>query len=280
MSTDILVSTGAARLAAAGIENARAEARGLLAYALGIGRDAALTAPAATPAQAAAFEELITRRAGREPFAYITGRREFWSLDFAVGPGVLVPRPETETLIEQALAHYPGRPHGLSIADLGTGSGCLLVAAMREFPASLGLGLDSSHGALKWARINGLTYNLAARAEMRLDPWDAAPDEAFDIVFCNPPYIPSGDIAGLDPEVSRFEPAGALDGGPDGLDAYRALGPLLPRLLKPKGMAFVEIGIGQAEAMELLFRPHGLEIGLIAPDLSGIPRCLVLEKSR
>jgi release factor glutamine methyltransferase len=278
MSTDILVSTGAARLAAAGIENARAEARGLLAHALGVSRDATLTAPAATAQQVASFEELIARRAGREPFAYITGHREFWSLDFAVGPGVLVPRPETETLIEQALAFYPGRPHGLAIADLGTGSGCLLVAAMREFTASLGLGLDSSRAALRWARINGLTYNLAARAEMRLDPWDAAPDEAFDIVFCNPPYIRSADIAGLEPEVSRFEPAAALDGGADGLDAYRALGPVLARLLKPKGRAFVEIGAGQAGAMEPLFRAHGLEIGLIAPDLSGIPRCLVLEK--
>ncbi len=280
MSTGILITTVAARLAAAGIENARAEARLLLAHALGITRDETLSAPAATPEQAASFEGFITRRAAREPFAYITGHKEFWSLDFAVGPGVLVPRPETETLIEQALAFYPGRPHGLAIADLGTGSGCILVAAMREFPASLGLGLDSSRDAMRWARINGLAYNMAARAEMRLDGWDAVPEDAFDIVFSNPPYIRTADIAGLEPEVSRFEPHAALDGGPDGLDAYRALAPLLPRVLKPGGRAFLEIGAGQGADMELLFPPHGLEIRAIAPDLGGIPRCLVLEKGR
>ena len=199
MTTDILVTTGAARLAAAGVESARAEARLLLAHAMGTTRDATLTLPAVAPEQAAAFEGFIARRAAREPFAYITGRKEFWGLEFAVGPGVLIPRPETETLIEQALAFYPGRPHGLAIADLGTGSGCLLVAAMKEFTASLGLGVDSSREAMKWARINGLTHNLSARAEMRLDPWSALPGEAFDLLFANPPYIASGDIAGLEP---------------------------------------------------------------------------------
>ncbi len=274
----MLVLSGAARLAAAGIENARAEARLLLAHALGVSRDETLSAPAPTPEQARAFEGFIARREAREPFAYITGHKEFWSLDFAVGPGVLVPRPETETLIEQALAFYPRHPHGLNIADLGTGSGCLLIAAMREFPASLGLGLDASHDALRWAAKNGLTYNLSARAEMRHDHWDAAPEDAFDMVFCNPPYIPTADIAGLEPDVSRFEPRGALDGGPDGLAAYRALGPVLARILRPGGHAFLELGIGQAALMGPLFQPHGLEMRHIAPDLSGIARCLVLAK--
>ena len=276
----MLVTSGATRLAAAGIENARAEARLLLAHALGVTRDETLSAPAVTPEQAAAFETFIVRRAAREPFAYITGRKEFWSLPFAVGPGVLVPRPESETLIEQALAFYPGRPHGLDIADLGTGSGCLLIAAMREFPASLGLGLEASRDALAWATRNGLAYNLSARAEMRLDRWDAAPDGAFDMVFCNPPYIPTADIAGLEPDVSRYEPLSALDGGPDGLDAYRALGPVRARILMPGGHACVELGAGQAPAMAGLFQPHGLEIRRIAPDLQGIPRCLVLARPR
>jgi release factor glutamine methyltransferase len=278
VTAETVLRAGAARLAAAGIGNARGEARLLLGHALGIGRDGTLSVSEIAPEQAAAFDALIARRAAREPFAYIVGRKEFWSLDFAVGPGVLVPRPETETLIEQALAFHPGQPHGLAIADLGTGSGCLLIAAMRAFPASLGLGLDSSREALKWARRNGLAYNLSARAEMRLEDWEAAPAEAFDIVFCNPPYVPTGEIAGLEPEVSRYEPAAALDGGADGLSAYRALAPLLPRILKPGGHAFVEMGAGQAAAMEPLFRPHGLEIQALAPDLSGIARCLVLEK--
>jgi len=277
MTPDILVTTGAARLAAAGVENARAEARLLLAHAMGTTRDETLSAAAVTPQQTASFDGFVTRRAAREPFAYITGAKEFWGLDFAVGPGVLIPRPETETLIEQALAFYPGRPHGLAIADLGTGSGCLLVAAMKEFAASLGLGVDSSREAIKWGRINGLAHNLSARAEMRLAPWSALPEEAFDLMFANPPYIPSGEIAGLEPEVSQFEPAAALDGGPDGLAAYRALGPLIAKALKPGGRAFIELGAGQAGAMEPLF--PGIEIRHVAPDLSGVPRCLVLEKS-
>jgi release factor glutamine methyltransferase len=277
MNPDAL-ATAAARLAAAGIDNARAEARLLLAHALGVGRDATLSAAALTPEQTVTFEALVARRVNREPFAYITGHKEFWSLDFAVGPGVLIPRPETETLIEQALVFHPGRPHGLAIADLGTGSGCILVAAMHEFPASLGLGLDSSREALKWARANGLAHNLSARAEMRLDRWDAAPEDSFDIVFCNPPYIRTGDIAALEPDISRYEPRPALDGGVDGLDAYRALARLLPRILKRRGRAFIEIGMGQAPAMEPLFHGKGLEILAVIPDLSGIARCLVLEK--
>lgn len=277
MKADMLVASGAARLSAAGIENARGEARLLLAHALGVDRDATLSAPDVTPGQTAGFDGFISRRAAREPFAYIVGRKEFWSLEFAVGPGVLIPRPESETLIEQALAFYPGRPHGLAIADLGTGSGCLLVAAMREFPASLGLGIDSSREALKWATINGLAHNLSARAEMRLDRWEAAPEEAFDLIFCNPPYVPSDDIGRLEPEVSRYEPHAALDGGLDGLACYRALVPLLPRLLKPGGHAFLEMGARQAGEVEPLFR--SLEIRALAPDLSGMPRCLVLEKA-
>ncbi len=187
-----------------------------------------------------------------------------------------MPRPESETLIEQALAFYPGRPHGLAIVDLGTGSGCLLIAAMREFTASLGLGLESSREAIKWARANGLAHNLSARAEMRLESWEAVPQEAFDLLFANPPYISSGEIASLEPEVSHFEPRAALDGGPDGLAAYRALAPLVTKALKPGGRAFIELGAGQAGAMEPLF--PGLEIRHVAPDLMGVPRCLVLEK--
>ncbi|MDB5736174.1 MAG: Release factor glutamine methyltransferase [Alphaproteobacteria bacterium] len=262
-------------LAEAEIENPRGEARLLLAHALGIDRDATLTATP-TPDQAMRFAALVSRRTVHEPFAYITGAKEFWSMAFDVGPGVLVPRPDTETLIEEALRVIPDRSAALRIADLGTGSGAILLAALTEFPNARGVGFESAPQAFAWAKAN--TERLApGRAEIRLADWDAA-DGPFDLVFSNPPYIPSGDIESLALDVSRFEPRGALDGGPDGLDAYRALGTLLPRILSPGGHALLEIGIGQANSMERLF-PE-LELVRIAPDLAGIPRCVVLRNRK
>jgi release factor glutamine methyltransferase len=262
-------------LAQSHIENPRGEARLLLAHALGVSRDQSLTATP-TPDQAVAFAAMVGRRTTHEPFAYITGHKEFWSLDFEVGPGVLVPRPDTETLIEEALRVIPGRSAPLRIADLGTGSGAILAAALSEFPNATGMGFESSPDAFRWAKIN--TDRLApGRAEIRLADWSMA-DGFFDLVFSNPPYIPTGDIESLVLDVSRFEPLAALDGGPDGLDAYRALGTLLPRILSPGGHALLEIGIGQENGMELLF--PGLELVRIAPDLAGIPRCVVLQNRK
>lgn len=260
-------------LAAAGIDNPRMEARLLFARALGISRDQTLTATA-TPEQAARFEALVARRATREPFAYITGRKEFWSLAFDVGPGVLVPRPDTETLIEEALRLVPDRSAALSIADLGTGSGAILVAALREFPNATGIGFESSPQALPYASANAARL-IGPRAEIRPAGWNQATG-SFDLVFSNPPYIPSMEIESLAPDVARFEPRTALDGGTDGLSAYRSLAELLPKILKPGGHALLEIGFGQASAMEKLF--PDLEILRIAPDLSGVPRCVILHK--
>ena len=268
----------AQQLAAAGIESPRTEARLLLAHALGVHRDDTLSNMLQpTQEQAASFEAMVTRRVRREPHAYITGHKEFWSLDFAVGPGVLVPRPETETLIEEALRVIPHRNAPIVIADLGTGSGALLVAAMKEFPRAAGLGLDSSPEALAYARRNVFAHGFSDRAKLRLADWAEAPDNSFDLVFSNPPYIPSDEIAALDPEVSRFEPRAALDGGSDGLDAYRGLAGLLPRILKAGGRAILEIGAGQA--VEPVFRGSGLNLLRIAPDLAGIPRAVLLEKA-
>jgi len=263
------------QLAEAKSENPRGEARLLLAHALGISRDQALTATP-TPDQAARFAALISRRAAHEPFAYITGRKEFWSLDFEVGPGVLVPRPDTETLIEEALRVIPDRTAPLRIADLGTGSGAILLAALSEFPNATGMGFESAPDAFGWASRNAARL-MPQRAQIRLEDWDAAVGP-FDLVFSNPPYIPAADIESLAPDVSRFEPRAALDGGPDGLDAYRALSRLLPRILRPGGHALLEIGFGQANSMELLF--PGLELVRIAPDLAGIPRCVVLRNNK
>jgi len=259
-------------LTQAGIDNPRAEARLLLAHALDVSREQTLAA-VPTADQSAKFDALIARRTAREPFAYITGHKEFWSLDFKVGPGVLVPRPDTETLIEEALRIAPDRNAPLRIADLGAGSGAILIAALKEFPNARGIGFESSQEAFGYARANAVRL-IGDRAEIRLADWEEA-EGPFDLVFSNPPYIPSADIESLEPDVSQFEPRAALDGGPDGLAAYRALARLLPRLLSPGGHALLEIGLGQAQPMGTLFQ--GLEILRLAPDLSGIPRCVILR---
>ena len=250
----------AARLARTGSDRARLEARLLWEQAQKTGQD---------------FEALIVRRESREPVAYITGHKEFWSLDFAVGPGVLVPRPDTETLIEEALRVVPDRTAPLHIADLGAGSGAILIAALNEFQSAVGEGFESSPEAFRYAAANAARL-VGPRAGIRQEEWDKA-EGPFDLVFSNPPYIPSGEIESLDPDVSRFEPLAALDGGPDGLAAYRGLGELLPRILAPGGHALLEIGLGQAHSVAKLF--PGLELLRIAPDLSGIPRCVILRKA-
>ncbi len=261
-------------LAVAGIDNPRMEARLLFAHALGTSCDRTLTATA-TPQQALEFKALVTRRVAREPIAYILGRKEFWSMDFAVGPGVLVPRPDTETLIEEALRLVPDRSAPLTIADLGTGSGAILIAALKEFPNATGIGFESSPQAFGWARDNAKRL-MPGRAQIRLANWDRA-QGPFDLVFSNPPYIASRDIESLEPDVARFEPREALDGGPEGLSAYHSLAELLPSLLKANGYALLEIGFGQAQSMEKQFPK--LEILGIAPDLSGVPRCVILRKA-
>ena len=225
------------------------------------------------------FESLLLRRIAREPLAYITGRKEFWSLDFAVGPGVLIPRPDTETLIEEVLRTYPDHAAPLSILDLGTGSGCLLVAALKEYPNAHGVGIDLSPDALAWAGRNLAAHHLEDRATLIESGWLEEASPGFDILLSNPPYIPSAKITALQPEIARFEPAAALDGGPDGLDAYRALAPRIARLLKPAGRAFLELGAGQGEAVAALLAPAGLELDHFAADLAGIPRCLVAKRN-
>ncbi len=247
------------KLRAAGVDNPRLDARVL--------REAA--------ADDAEFESFIARRVAREPVAYITGRKEFWSLDFAVGPGALVPRPETETLIEQMLARFPDRAAPLDVLDLGTGSGCLLVAALHEYPNARGVGVDSANEALAWTHRNIQKHGLGDRA-FRLRQDFAQVSGEHDVVLCNPPYVRSADIAALEPEVRRYEPRAALDGGQDGLAAYRALGQVLRRQLKPGGLAFLEIGAGQDDAVHGLLN---LEILGIAPDLAGIPRAVIGRKS-
>jgi release factor glutamine methyltransferase len=272
------LQAAAARLAAAEIEAPHREARILLAHALSLDlaglmrrRDGVLTV-----AEGERFQALVERRAGREPAAAILGRREFWSLDFIVSKDTLIPRPDSELIIETAVALCGRRPPGC-ILDLGTGTGCLLLSALSAFPRSWGLGVDLSPAAAAVARRNAERLGLAGRAAIMVGRWVEAIDARFDLLLCNPPYIPAGDIAGLMPEVARHEPRLALDGGTDGLDPYRILFADLPRRLTQGGTALFEFGAGQAEGLADLARSLGLPAPEVRRDLGGHPRVMIMR---
>ncbi len=268
---------GAAALAAAGIEDARREARMLLHHALGVpGRS--LLSPDAKVNEAM-FDALVARRAAREPMAFILGRQGFWTLDLEVSPATLIPRADSETLIHAALAAFPDRARVRTILDLGTGTGALLLAALVEFPGAVGLGIDIAPAAVALAARNAQANGLAGRAMFLAGRWGAAVAGRFDLVLANPPYIESADIAGLMPEVAAHEPRSALDGGMDGLDAYRAIVADLPRLLAPGGVAILELGHGQAAPVAALAAGAGLAGAQTRADLGGIARALVVRSS-
>jgi release factor glutamine methyltransferase len=223
-----------------------------------------------------ALAALAARRLEREPVARILGVKEFWGLPLRLNDATLVPRPETETVVEAALAAIDSagpRTRALRIADLGTGSGALLIALLSELPNASGLGTDVSREALAAARGNADCLGIAARTEFAICDFGAALTGSFDLVVSNPPYIASADIDTLSPEV-RHDPRRALDGGADGLDCYRTIAGQAPGLLKPNGDLVVELGIGQEPAVATLFRAAGLTPLPARPDLSGIPRAL------
>ena len=274
-----VLADATARLSGAGIENARADARILLAHAMGTESnelDGSLKVDA--PALAL-FRRYVERRAAREPVAYITGIKEFWSLEFEVGPGVLVPRPETETLIEEILNAFPDRGVALDMLDLGTGSGCILIAALHEFPNARGVGVEQSPDALAWAKKNVARHEMTARCALRLSDWHDGIEGRFDAIFSNPPYVAAGDVAKLADEVKRYEPGAALTSGEDGLEAYRVLAPLIAKSLKVKGSALLELGQGQTEQVSAILTVEGLKVARMAADLAGIPRCIVATKA-
>lgn len=247
---------------------ARLDAELLMAHALGIDRNALLLdMDRAVPAT---FAALVDRRANHEPVAYITGSRGFWTIDLAVGPGALVPRPDSETLLVAAAAHFGGAGPA-TVLDLGTGPGTLLLAALDEWPAR-GLGVDRSPQALGYARANAATLGMASRATFVCGDWADAIAARFDLVLANPPYI--GTDEALPDEVRAYEPASALFAGRDGLDDYRILARQLPRLIAPGGCAAVEIGHRQAAAVAALFAECGLA-GAVHRDLGGRDRCLL-----
>jgi release factor glutamine methyltransferase len=266
----------AARLAAAGIAGARAEAWLLLAAAAGVERATLMAGPDTLSArQEARLDALLRRRLAREPVAYLLGEKEFWSLRFEVGPAVLIPRPETETVVEAVLARLPDRASPLRLLDLGVGSGCLLLALLSELPRATGLGVDDSAAALALARRNAERLGLAARADFQAGRWGAGVAGRFDLIVSNPPYVAEGDWDGLQPEIREYEPKAALVAGPDGLAAYRALAPDCARLLAPGGLCALEIGYGQGDAVAGLLAAAGLTVVRRRCDLAGIERCVL-----
>jgi len=248
---------------------ARLDAELLLAQALGIERNALLLD--LTRPVPASFWPLVERRACQEPVAYITGTRGFWTLDLMVGPGALVPRVDSETLVDAALRHFRGRPPA-TLLDLGTGPGTLLLALLDEWRDTKGLGVDRSPQALQYAVANAAACGMADRARFVLGDWAAALTGPFECIVTNPPYI--GTAEPLSPEVRDYEPGSALFAGPDGLDDYRLLAPELRRLLAPGGAAVVEIGHEQAEAVTALLADQGFAVTLHR-DLGGRPRALL-----
>ncbi|MEQ9813598.1 MAG: peptide chain release factor N(5)-glutamine methyltransferase [Azospirillaceae bacterium] len=268
------------RLRAAGVESAESDARLLVAHALGLDRGRLALARDRLPSagEAAAIEALIARRARREPVSRILGRREFWSLSFELAPDTLDPRPDSETLVEAALAACPRGEGACRVLDIGTGTGCLLIAFLVEREAASGVGVDISEGAVATARRNAHVNGVGDRTRFVRADWADGLDERFDLVIANPPYIAESDWAGLPPEVRHHDPRRALVAGVDGLEAYRAIAARLPALLTADGVAVIELGQGQAVRAATLFGSAGLTVAGCRRDLGGIERALVLRR--
>lgn len=267
------------RLSGAGIDSARLDASLILGHVLDLDRAMLLAENTRllTVDEIARFEALLARRLERRPLAQVLGHREFWSLDFIVTEATLDPRPDSETLVSAVLAAWPGNPPA-RLLDLGTGTGCLLLSLLSEWPGTWGLGLDRSPAAAHVAALNAHRLGLATRAAMVVGDWAAALGATFDVVVANPPYIPEADLAGLAPEVARFEPRTALVAGADGLDDYRRIARLLPALLAPGGLAALEVGQGQAGAVAALLSAQGLVVSGTARDLAMIERVVLAKK--
>ncbi|WP_404336865.1 peptide chain release factor N(5)-glutamine methyltransferase [Sphingomonas sp. MMS12-HWE2-04] len=259
----------AARQLASVSDTPRLDAELLMAHALGISREALLLRHLGAPVPRG-FAALVQRRLGHEPIAYITGTRAFWTIDLQVGPGVLIPRPDSETLIEAAIDYFRERAPA-RILDLGTGPGTLLLAALAEWPDAQGLGVDASDIALDYARRNADALGLAGRARFQKGDWAQGLDAPFDLILANPPYIATDED--LPPEVRDHEPGSALFAGAQGLDDYRRIIPALPRLLAPGGAALLEIGWTQAELVSALVTAQGLA-PTVYKDLGGRPRAV------
>jgi len=253
-------------------DTARLDAELLMAEALHIDRDKLILSPPDRKVPER-FWQMLERRKSGEPVAYITGRRAFWNIELHVGPGVLVPRPDSEVLIAAAMEHFDGTAGPKRILDLGTGPGTLLLAALDVWLKATGVGVDVSRRTMSYAAANARRLGFEARVNLREGDWANGISETFDLILCNPPYVPEGAEVGAG--VREFEPDEALFAGEEGLDAYRALAPQLPRLLNKGGLAAVEIGHDQADAVTALLVRDGLQ-SQVAQDLGGSDRALLL----
>jgi release factor glutamine methyltransferase len=253
-------------------DTARLDAELLMAEALHIDRDRLiLDPPDRDPPKR--FWTMVKRRTKGEPVAYITGRRAFWNIELHVGPGVLIPRPDSEVLISSAIEHFDGSDGPRRILDLGTGTGTLLLAGLDLWPEATGIGVDSSRRALSYASANSRRLGFDKRAKLKIGDWAAGIDERFDLILCNPPYVAEDEP--LDPGVADHEPGEALFAGPEGLDSIRRIAPQIPRLLAPGGLAAVEIGAGQAAGAVDLLAGGGLAARIVQ-DLGGRDRAVLL----
>lgn len=264
----------AAQQLAAVSDTPRLDAELLMAHALGVERQAVLLDPSRFTVPEC-FGEFVSLRMKHEPIAYILGYRDFWTIRIGVGPGVLIPRPDSETLIEAAVSHF-GTNGPARILDLGTGPGTLLLASLSEWPAATGLGVDVSAIALEYAKNNALALGLEDRAQLMLGDWTADITGPFDLILCNPPYI--AETEALMPDVADHEPPGALFAGADGLDDYRRIIPDLPRLLAPGGAAILEIGATQHMLVRQLAEAAGFVVAC-RQDLAGRDRALSLTRA-
>jgi release factor glutamine methyltransferase len=283
MTVDAARRALAARFTAAGIDSAELDARLLTGHALGLELTGMVRAASRTLTldEADRLDALACRRLAGEPVARILGHKEFWGLPLALSPATLVPRPDTETVVELALEMLRENParQGARIADLGTGTGAILLALLSELHGAVGIGTDISQEALQTARGNATRLGFADRASFIRCDYATGLTGPFDLIVSNPPYIRSGDIDGLAVEVREHDPRAALDGGPDGLDAYRALIPQAARILAPGAVLVVEAGQGQAGAIEGLMAGVGLTpYGSPRADLGGIPRAVGARK--
>jgi release factor glutamine methyltransferase len=272
-----ILAEAAAALSSAGFDEPRRRARRLVTGSLELSPTELLIDPerGLEPDEASRLRQMIGRMIEGEPLSRILGRREFWGLSFALSQDTLDPRPESETLVEAVLARIADRSAPLNFLDLGTGTGCLLLALLSEFPAASGVGVDIALGAITTARDNAAVQGLAGRAGFFVGDWGSALSGRFAAIVANPPYIASAALAELPPEVGRYDPPCALDGGEDGLAAYRRIAPGLPALLAPGGIFVAEVGNGMAGAAAAIMKAHGLFIDGVERDLAAAERCVV-----
>ena len=271
------------RLAAADIANPALDARLLVMAATGLSHEALIAVPERPVGEAEArrLDALATRRLAREPLSRILAEREFYGRPFTIGPASLDPRPDTETLVERALKFAGSHQGPIHILDLGTGSGAVLVSLLAELPGARGTGTDMSEAALEVARANAIRHGVAGRARFVAANWCRGVQGCFDVILSNPPYISSGELYRLEREVRDHDPPCALDGGPDGLDAYRAIAADAAALLAPGGLVALEVGAGQDGEVANLFAGHGWELApeaAVCRDLEGRVRVLAFRR--